>query len=121
MRLRGSESSSVIIILCLVGCLYRVQYLHSREVLDQAGDRGPLEGRIGSSSSSPPPEVGAGRGVPGGGLGGVHVGLLLGLPDVPLVADPLVTEPVAHLEQSINQSSMNQHSTMNQFKSAMNQ
>ena len=31
------------------------------------------------------------------GLGGVHVGLLLSLYNVLLVADPLVAEPVAHL------------------------
>ena len=35
----------------------------------------------------------------GRGLGGVHVGLLLGLHDVLLVADPLVSEPVAHLKR----------------------
>ena len=63
--------------------------------------QGALEGRVGPtpSSPSPPPEVGTRGGVvPGGGLGGVHVGLLLGLRDVPLVADPLVTKPVAHLK-----------------------
>lgn len=39
-------------------------------------------------------------GVPGGlsgSLGGIHVGLLLSLGDVPLVTDSLVAEPVAHL------------------------
>ena len=33
----------------------------------------------------------------GRGLGGVHVGLLLGLDDVLLVSDPLVAEPVIDL------------------------
>ena len=67
-----------------------------------------LEGWVGPTpaSTSPPPEVGSRRGVvPGGGLGGVHVGLFLGLRDVPLVPDPLVTKPVAHL-QRINESTL---------------
>ena len=63
----------------------------------------PSGGR--SSASSAPWE---GRSTPRGGrarvglgrrgLGGVHVGLLLRLHDVLLVADALVAEPVAHLE-----------------------
>ena len=36
------------------------------------------------------------------GLGGVHVGFLLGLDDVLLVADPLVPKPVAHLHAITN-------------------
>ena len=40
-----------------------------------------------------------GAGGAGGCPGGVHVGLLLGLHDVLLVADPLVSEPVAHLKR----------------------
>ena len=35
------------------------------------------------------------------GLGGVHVGLLLGLCDVLLVPDPLVTEPVVNLNKPV--------------------
>ena len=63
---------------------------------------GSLEGRVGPAptSPSPPSQVGSRRGVvPGGRLGRVHVGLLLRLRDVPLVPDPLVTKPVAHLQQ----------------------
>ena len=86
-------------------CLYRVQYLHSSAGRVGGLSPGSLEGRVAATptSTSPPTEVWARRGVvPGGGLGGVHVGLLLGLRDVPLVADPLVTKPVAHLQQLIN-------------------
>ena len=43
---------------------------------------------------------GRAAGADGGGCGlsGVHVGLLLRLNDVLLVADPLVAEPIAHLK-----------------------
>ena len=65
-----------------------------------------LEGVVAStSSSSPTSKLGTWGGVvPGGSLGGVHVGLLLGLADVPLVADPLVPEPVAHLNKKSQSS-----------------
>ena len=99
-----------------MSCLYRVftQQCWSsrsrwRSVFIFRWAPGSLEGWVGPAppSPSPPAEVGARRGVvPGRGLGGVHVGLLLGLGDVPLVPDPLVTEPVAHLKQGNHEGTM---------------